>query len=250
MPARSEPLLWVQLIGGGALPLEALLLLLVLAGGDPGPVPALERLLCWALGGVVPALVLWHRPADVWSLLLLQTPLRARRPLQQKLSRLQDNPGLRIALAIGSALTLPLLWWLDEHAAIATPISPLAETPRLVELLLASALLAVMVWQWQQLLQAFWLLSRTDQDLEAVRPLSLSELEEQRLSLGLPLLLLDPLSNGAPPPAGSSPGARPRAATTDARANAAIDAAAEPQTDAAADAASPAPLAEPPEAET
>ena len=67
MNARSEPLIWLQLIAVGVLPLEALLLLLLLAGSDPGPLPALERLLCWGLGGLVPALVLWRRPADVWS---------------------------------------------------------------------------------------------------------------------------------------------------------------------------------------
>jgi len=193
MPARSEPLLWVQLLGVGVFPVEALLLLLLLAGSDPGPVPALERLLCWGLGALAPTLLLWRRPADVWSLLLLQTPLRARRPLQQRLSRLQDNLGLRLALALGGVISLPLLWWLDEHAAVASPLSPLAGSPRLVALLLASLLLALMLWQWQQLLQALWLLSRTPEAVAAARPMPQAELEEQRLCLGLPLLLLDPL---------------------------------------------------------
>jgi len=192
MPARSEPLLWVQLIGAGVFPLEGLLLLLLLAGSDPGPVPALERLLCWGLGALAPTLLLWRRPADVWSLLILQTPLRARRPLQQRLSRLQDSRGLRLALAVAAALSLPLLWWLDEHAAVASSLSPLAGSPRLVALLLAALLLALMLWQWQQLLQALWLLSRSPEAVAAARPMSQQELEEQRLCLGLPLLLLEP----------------------------------------------------------
>ena len=41
-PARREPLLWLQLLGLAALPLEALLLLLVLAGADPGLFPGFE----------------------------------------------------------------------------------------------------------------------------------------------------------------------------------------------------------------
>jgi hypothetical protein len=45
--------------------LEALLLLLVLGGSDPGPVPLVEELLCWSLGAVAPALLLWRTPADI-----------------------------------------------------------------------------------------------------------------------------------------------------------------------------------------
>jgi len=205
MNARSEPLLWLQLIAVGVLPLEALLLLLLLAGSDPGPVPGLERLLCWGLGGLLPAVVLWRRPADVWSLLLLQIPLRARRPLQQRLSSLQESAALRIGLVVGSALLLALLWRIDEHAAIAGPFSPLAASPRLVGLLLAALLLALMLWQWQQLLQSLWLLSRSPNTLAAAEAMTTRELEARRLCLGLPLLLLDPLAAGT--------ASRPRAET-------------------------------------
>lgn len=212
MPARSEPLLWVQLLGAGVLPLEGLLLLLLLAGSDPGPVPGLERLLCWGLGALAPTLLLWRRPADVWSLLLLQTPLRARRPLQQRLSRLQDNLGLRLGLALAGAISLPLLWWLDEHAAVASSLSPLAGSPRLVVLLLAALLLVLMLWQWQQLLQALWLLSRSPEAVASARPLPQQELEEQRLCLGLPLLLLEPLQLAVPAGAATSGATNPQPA--------------------------------------
>lgn len=193
MTPRGEPLLWLQLIALGVLPLEALLLLLILAGSDPGPLPGLERLLCWAIGALAPSLLLARRPADVWSLLLLQTPLRGRRELQRRLSRLQAAPGLALATAGGAALALPLLWWIDGHAAVAAPITPFASCPRLVALLLAALLLVVMLWQWQQLIQSLWLLSRSPEVVAATRPLSLEELEQQRLCLGLPLLLPDPL---------------------------------------------------------
>lgn len=198
MTPRSEPLLWLQLIGLGVLPLEALLLLLLLAGSDPGSLPALERLLCWALGALAPGLLLWRQPADVWSLLLLQTPLRGRRQLQQRLSRLQEGLPLQLGLAAGVLLALPLLWWIDDHAALAGSWAPLAATPRLGILLLASLLLAVMLWQWQQLLQAVWLLSRTPQQLAAVTPMGQQELELRRLCLGLPLLLPPALAEAEP----------------------------------------------------
>ncbi len=193
MTPRSEPLLWLQLISIGVLPLEALLLLLVLAGSDPGPLPGLERLLCWAIGALTPALLLVRRPADVWSLLLLQTPLRGRRELQRRLSRLQASLAVTLATAGGAALGLPLLWWIDRQAAVASPVSPFSSCPRLVALLLAALLLAVMLWQWQQLVQSLWLLSRKAETVAGTPPLSLAELEQQRLCLGLPLLLPDPL---------------------------------------------------------
>ncbi|MCP9838028.1 low-complexity tail membrane protein [Cyanobium sp. N.Huapi 1H5] len=207
MTPRGEPLLWLQLIALGVMPLEALLLLLVLAGSEPGPLPGLERLLCWAIGALAPSLLLARRPADVWSLLLLQTPLRGRRELQRRLSRLQAAPGLALATAGGAVLALPLLWWIDGHAAVAAPITPFASCPRLVALLLAALLLVVMLWQWQQLIQSLWLLSRSPEVVAATRPLSLEELEQERLCLGLPLLLPEPLklAEVAMPPAAEPP---------------------------------------------
>lgn len=198
---RSEPLLWLQLLGLGVIPLEALLLLLLLAGADPGPLPALERLLCWAIGSVAPAFLLWRLPPDAWSLLLLQAPLRGRRPLQHRLSGLQGGPVLQAGLVLGAALSLGLLWWTDEHAALASAMSPLSAAPRLVALLLAAALLALILWQWQQLLQSVWLLSRPPELVAAREPMAPAEVSERRLGLGIPLLLLDSLRFESPPPA-------------------------------------------------
>ncbi len=198
MNPRGEPLLWVQLISLGTYPLQALLLLLLLAGSDPGPLPALERVLCWSIGVLAPGLLLWQRPADVWSLLLVRTPSRGRRDLQARLSTLQGALPLRWGMAGGAALALPMIWWLDRNAAIATGFSPVADSPRLVGLLLASALLAVMLWQWQQLLHALWLLGRGPDQIAATSPLSKIELEEQRLCLGLPLLLPEAMQIDGP----------------------------------------------------
>ena len=197
---RSEPLLWLQLLGLGVMPLEALLVMLLLAGSDPGPLPQLERLLCWAIGSVAPAFLLWKRPADVWSLLLVQAPLRGRREPQQRLSSLQGTPLLRAGLLVGCGLSLALLWWIDRHAALASAFSPLEGGARLVALLLAAAVLALLLWQWQQLLQALWLLSRSPAQLAAATPMGQAAVAEQRLSLGIPLLLLNPLQPEANDP--------------------------------------------------
>lgn len=192
-PARREPLLWLQLLGLAALPLEALLLFVVLAGADPGPFPGFERLLTWALGCLGPAVLFWRLPPDLWSLLLVQIPLRARRPEQLRLSALQLALPLRVLNAAGAALLLPLSWWSDAHAGLAWSWSPVASSPRLVVLLLAVPVLALMQWQWAQLMQAIWMQTRPAELVEQTLPLSQEQAAEQRLNLGLPLLLMAPL---------------------------------------------------------
>ena len=192
-PARREPLLWLQLLGLAALPLEALLLFVVLAGADPGPFPGFERLLTWALGCLGPAVLFWRLPPDLWSLLLVQIPLRARRPEQLRLSALQLALPLRVLNAAGAALLLPLSWWSDAHAGLAWSWSPVASSPRLVVLLLAVPVLALTQWQWAQLMQAIWMQTRPAELVEQTLPLSQEQAAEQRLNLGLPLLLMAPL---------------------------------------------------------
>jgi hypothetical protein len=202
----------LQLLGLGLLPLEALLLLLLLGASDPGPLPLLERSLCGAIGVLAPAVALWRLPADPWSLLLAQVPQRGRREIQQRLSALQPPWLLRLASLVGVAvLSLVLLWWCDDHAAVASTFSPVAESPRLVGLLLAAALLALLQWQGQQVVQALWLLSRPPQEVAAVVPMAAAALERTRFSPGLPLLLLAPLRASVAatpnaPPAPSSAG--------------------------------------------
>ena len=192
--SNREPLLWVQLLGLAAWPLEALGLLLLLAGGDPGPFPLVERLFCWGLGAVLPAVLFWRLPPDPSSLLLVQVPLRGRREQQRCLSALNANWVLRLGAAAGTLPLLALVWWADRQGGIAWSLSPLAATPRLLVLLTCSPLLALMLWQWHQVGQAIWLLTRPPSLLDAPLPLGLGQAPGQRLNLGLPLLLLPALN--------------------------------------------------------
>jgi hypothetical protein len=198
-PARREPLLFLQLLGIALWPLEALVLLLLLAGPESGPFPAFERLLAWALGAVAPAVLFWKLPPDLWSLLLVQVPLRGRRDEQLRLSALQTNGPLKVVAAAGAALLLPLLWWLDLHAGLAWRWSPLAASPRLVALLVCVPVLALMQWQWHQLVQSVWMMSRSQNCLDQTLPLTQTQAAEDRLSLGIPLLLLPPFPSNAEP---------------------------------------------------
>ena len=242
-PARREPLLWLQLLGLAALPLEALLLILVLAGADPGPFPGFERVLAWALGALAPAVLFWRLPPDLWSLLLVQVPLRGRRPEQMRLSALQTALSLRVIAASGAALLLPLLWRLDAGAGLAWAWSPLSASPRLVVLLVSVPLLALMQWQWHQVIQALLLFTRPAALVDETLPLTQVQAAENRLNLGIPLLLLPPLAIEAPAPrAERTPEPEPQAESgsprsaggTDAVATA--NAATEPEPDEDADA--------------
>ncbi len=194
MNPRSEPLLWLQLLGLAAIPAELLAVALVLSGADPGPVPAIERLLLWALGALLPTVLLWQRPADCWSMLLLQTPARGRRESQRRLSALQSPLPIRLLATAWSVLLLPAIWRLDLLSAQMAAIAPLPEASRLITILLTVPLLAILVWQGQQVIQALWLLSRSHEQVAATPAMTPEGLGRERLSLGLPLLLPDPLS--------------------------------------------------------
>ena len=197
-PARREPLLWLQLLGLAALPLEILLLFLLFAGADPGPFPGFERLLTWAIGALGSAFLFWRLPPDLWSLLILQVPLRGRRPEQFRLSALQTALPLKVVIALGAALLLPLTWWADSHAGMAWAWSPLSSSPRLVVLLLCIPVLALIQWQWAQVIQAIWMLTRPAALVDQTLPLTQVQAAEQRLNAGLPLLLLAPLAFAEP----------------------------------------------------
>ena len=198
MSSRREPLLWLQCLSIGAMPLEILLLRLVLAGADVGPVPSLERLFTWAIGGLIPAFLLWKRSPDWGSLLLVRQPLAKRSPFQRKLSAAQTTLPLKLVGAAGALLLLLILWWIDGSALLVADLSPLHNGSRLGSLLLAAPVLALLLWQWQQLIQAAWLLTREDSTLSALTPLNDAELQSATTSFGLGVLQLDPLDWEAP----------------------------------------------------
>jgi hypothetical protein len=196
--SRREPLLWLQCLAIGAVPLELLLIRLVLAGADPGPVPAIERLLIWSVGGLAAAVALWKRPADWGSLLLVRVPTATRSLEQQTLSGLQGRVSGFAAL-LAAALLLPVLWWLDNSAGLIQEFSPLLGQSRLATLLLSAPLLALIVWQLQQLTQAvIWLIQGELSD--TTEALDQQKLLLERTSLGLQLLQVEPLEWPEPTP--------------------------------------------------
>ena len=209
MQSRREPLIWLQCLAIGVIPLELLLIRLLLAGADPGPVPMVERLLIWGVGAVAPAIALWQRPADWGSLLLLRCPVASRSSDQLRLSASEGTWGSRSALVGCTALLLPLLWWLDESAGLIHEFSPLQDSSRLVSLLLTAPLLALLVWQVQQLVQALLLLIQVPQNDSTAEAWSVEQLRQQRTSLGLQILQLPALTWPEPPEPTPSPTPEP-----------------------------------------
>ena len=191
MQPRSEPLLWLQCLALGAIPLELLLIRLVLAGADPGPVPGVERFLIWGVGVLAPAVALWRRPADWGSLLFVRQPLASRNSDQLRISASQGGLSSRAAVVIAAVILLPVLWWMDDSAVLASEFSPVSGQSRLVTLLLVSPLLALMVWQVQQLIQAAALLLGSPGTVAPVDSAFRADaVATQRTSLGLELLNL------------------------------------------------------------
>ena len=187
------------------IPLELELLRLLLAGPALGPAPALERLLIWGLAVIGPGLLLWSRPADWGSMLLVRLPLAGRSPDQRRISALPQTLGLKAALVMGMALLLLGFWSIDRSALLVTQMSPLANGSRLTALLLAGPLLTLMLWQWQQLCQAIWLLTRSDQAFENLEPVSEAELRDRTMSFGLNVLQLPALEWPAPKASATAP---------------------------------------------
>ena len=195
MKPRLEPLLWLQCLALGTIPLELLLIRLVLAGADPGPVPPVERLLVWAMGALAPAAALWKRPADWGSLLLVRVPLKERDQEQQALSAKLGGLISRTSVAVAAIGSLPLLWWLDDSAVLASEFSPVLGQSRLVTLLISIPLLALMVWQVQQLSRALgWLLPNQSQPDQAASPQTSASTDQQHTSFGLQILRLNRLT--------------------------------------------------------
>jgi hypothetical protein len=126
----------------------------------------------------------------------VRQPLTGRTTWQRKISHCQDNLLLKVVGAAGAVLLLALFWWIDRSSLLIADLSPLRSGHRLQSLLIATPLLAVIFWQWHQLVQSIWLLTRPSMAIEGAIAMSDRQLEDSRFSLGLGLLRLESLDWG------------------------------------------------------
>jgi hypothetical protein len=145
--------------------------------------------------------LLWKRQPDWGSLLLVRLPRRGRSQLQHQLSRDLQTLPVRLIAAAGVLPILIVLWWIDASALLVDDLTPFSTGSRLGSLLLAAPLLTLLLWQWQQLVQALSLLIRSSNTAAADSVPDEADLQESCLSLGLAVLQLQPLDWApAPPP--------------------------------------------------
>jgi hypothetical protein len=125
----------------------------------------------------------------------VRVPLKERDPERQARSASQGGLLSRTGVVVAALGFLPLLWWLDDSAVLASEFSPILGQSRLVTLLLSIPVLAVMVWQVQQLSQALgWLLPIRDQTDQEPSVQNSAVTDLQHTSFGLQILRLNRLT--------------------------------------------------------
>nr|YP_002048768.1 hypothetical protein PCC_0106 [Paulinella chromatophora]ACB42558.1 hypothetical protein PCC_0106 [Paulinella chromatophora] len=186
---RSEPLLWIHLLCGTLIPLESLLIVLMQSVNNPGPLPALETLLIWATGALMPTILFWHLPLDCWSLLILQIPTKSLSIQQKTISEIPLPLWLKLLQSAISLPSLLLIERLDQISSQVAAFSILQEYPRIFGLNLTVLLLALIVCQWQQFIKAAWLMlvAHDYQNRVEVSKRQISA-EKDYMHLGLPFL--------------------------------------------------------------
>lgn len=184
---RRDPYLWVHLAGLAAVPVLALLCLLLLAAGDPLLPSGLEIALL-ALVGIGP--VLWmqlRKPFYIYALLVV-----AERPESLTEAQRRLLPWFRSDLSrtLAIAAVVPLfwlLWKLYDLSPIASGLTPFAGQSRLLVLLLAAGVFLLVNLFAQVPLSVLRLLLVGDQQMAATPPCELAQIRQEYTILGWPI---------------------------------------------------------------
>lgn len=182
---RSEPFLWIHLAGIAAFPLLLLMAWLGLAVGDPLPAYWLEILFLLVVAIAPIVWMQWHRPFDIFSLLIVALRPELLTPEQLKILSLFKRPKHRLITVLGTVLMILALWQLYRLAPIATPAAAFLPQWRPIGLLIASfALLAAHLFL-QVPLSVLGVLLTSNEQWETTEPILLQNLNQSFTLLGV-----------------------------------------------------------------
>ncbi|MGB3695251.1 MAG: low-complexity tail membrane protein [Spirulinaceae cyanobacterium] len=135
---RSEPFLWIHLSGIAVLPLFLQVVWLGLAVGDPVLPFWLEFLPIAALG-ILPVLWMqWHRPFDIFSILILALRSEELTSEQLKILSLFKTTKHRLLAVMTAVFLFWLLWKIYLVAPAVAMVAPFPPQWRIAGLLLAA----------------------------------------------------------------------------------------------------------------
>jgi hypothetical protein len=184
---RSDPYLWVHLAGLAAVPILALVCLLLLAAGDP-LFPVAVELALLAIIGIGP--VLWmqlRKPFYIFAVLLVaERPAALTEGQRRLLPWFRSHLSRTLAIAAGLPLFL-LLWKLYDLSPIASGFTPFAGQSRVVVILLAAGVFLLVNLFVQVPLSVLRLLLVGDRQIAATPPCTLETIPKDFTILGWPV---------------------------------------------------------------
>ena len=135
MSTYKEPILWIQLLGLGFIPLEFILLRLILAGAPLGPIPTIQRITVVIIGIITPTIALYKKPADWASFLFFKLPLKGRSIAQHQINNLQLKIIPKLFFLLGIIIIAYYFWLSDKSALLLASISPFKNFSRIINLI-------------------------------------------------------------------------------------------------------------------
>lgn len=182
---RSEPFLWIHLAGIAAFPILLQIAWLGLAVGDPLPGYWLEIvfLLVVAIAPIV--LMQWHKPFDIFSLLVVALRPELLTPEQLKILSLFKRPKHRIITVFGTLMMVWLIWQLYHIAPIATPAAAFIPQWRILGLLIAGLAFLASHLFLQVPLSVLGVLLTPNEQWEKTEPMLVQNITESFTLLGV-----------------------------------------------------------------
>lgn len=175
---RSEPFLWIHLAGVAAVPLLLQIVWLGLAVGDPLSPFWLELLLLGGAGILPIFWMQWHRPFDIFSLLLVSLKPQALTPQQQRILSLFKRPRQRQLAAIAALAMAAVLWLLYQYAPLAASAAAFLPQWRILGLLLAAVAFFASNLFVQVPLSVLGILSTKEGQFAAANPYPLEQISQ------------------------------------------------------------------------